>query len=227
MNFNFNLKQTAIFQAYKRSKNFLFKYADLISQGFLAVLILSLFFVFISFVNDSSQIVSIKASALLLLFAVIFWYIGLFSEYKIKRVRNSPSLQDAIADIANYNIADFLDLQMAGAVSDALKFCKRKKMLINSSSLLYSMAKLCSEANIVLFRLGIDRKTFLEDLKNYLEKIPKAGTPGEFSEDFVVAITDAAMVAAKRNKEKIGSKEVLISWQRQMNFSSKFWSTTT
>jgi len=218
MNFNFNLKQTAIFQAYKRSKIFLFKYADLISQGFLAVLILSLFFIFISFVNNSSQIVSIKASTLLLLFAVIFWYIGLFSEYKIKKVKTSPSLQDASADIGGYNIADFLDLEMAGAVSDTSKFCKRKKMLVNSSSLLYSMARLCSEANVVLFRLGIDRKTFLEDLKNYLEKIPKAGTPGEFSEDFVATITDAAMVAANRQKEKISSKEILISLAKTDEF---------
>ncbi|HQK63618.1 MAG TPA: ATP-dependent Clp protease ATP-binding subunit [Candidatus Staskawiczbacteria bacterium] len=218
MNFNFDLRHTAIFQAHKRSKIFLFKYADLISQGFLAIFILSLFFVFISIVNGSSQLVSIKASALIFLFAVVFWYIGLFSQYKIKRVKTSPSLQDAVADIKRYNIADFLDLEMAGAVSDTLKFCKRKKVPVNSSALLYSMAKLCNEANVVLFRLGIDRKTFLDDLKNYLEKIPKAQASGEFSEDFVATITDAAMVAAKRQKEKISSKEVLISLAKTDDF---------
>lgn len=211
MNFNFNLRQTAIFLAYKRSKFFLFRFSDFISQAFLALFILSLFFIFLSFANGNPLSLSIKISAVFILFAFIFWYIGLFAEYKIKNVKTNVGLDVLAADPENYNFADFLTLQMAEISYDCIKFCKKKKTTANSTALLYSMAKLGDKTSIILFRLGIDRKQFLEDIRNYLEKIPKAETQGGFSQGFVKTIFEAAIVSQKRGKEKIGESEVLIS----------------
>jgi hypothetical protein len=139
---NFNLKETAVFQAYKRSKFFIFRYAYFLNQLFLFVFIFSLFFVFVSLLNKTSEIFAIKISVLFLLLSITFWNIYLFTKLKLKKINLSIKLSDAVLNPDDYNLADFLSLELVDIVKDSIKFCHKKNIFINSASLLYSSVKL-------------------------------------------------------------------------------------
>jgi len=221
MIFNFNLKRTAIFQASKRSKFFLFKFSGFISQLFLFLFILSLFFVIFSFVSRISESSAIKISVLTLIFYIIFWDIDLFSELKIKKIQPSIKLSEAILDLENYNLADFLSLNSVDIVRDSIRFCHKKKSAINSTVLFYSAVKVSRELSIIFFRLGIDTKKLREDLKNYLEKIPRQESADNFSSDFQQTIIDAATLSVNREHNVIGEKEILVALAKNDEFFKK------
>ena len=218
MNFNFNLKDTAVLQSYKRSKMLLFRFSGFFNQLFLFLFIVSLFFVFLSFLDGLSEVIAIKVSILFFIFALIFWNINLFTKFKIKKIKNLANLSEVILNLENYNLADFLSLDIVESVGDAIKFCTKKNGSVNSTSLLYFLIKKNKDASVVLFRLGIITKKIQEDLKNYLEKIPKQEISSKFSDDFKKTIVDAINISAERNHKTIGSREILIALAKNDEF---------
>jgi len=217
---NFNLKETAIYQSYKRSRFFLFRSAKFLNQLFLFLFILSLFFVFVSLIDQSSQETAIKISAVFFIVSLVFWDIYLFAELKIKKPKISVNLSDAAANSDKYNLADFLDLDSVEAVKNATKFCHKKKIPIDSTSLFYSIVKTGKEPSVFL-RLGIDINKLQEDLKNYLEKISKQDALNNFTEDFLTAIAEAANISVQKNHTAIGIKEILVALAKNDEFFKK------
>jgi ATP-dependent Clp protease ATP-binding subunit ClpC len=219
---NFNLKQTAIFQSYKRSRFFLFSFSNFIFQLFLGIFIISLFFIFLSFLRENFEIVYAKISLLFLLCSFVFWHVNLFVELKIKKTNLLIDISKAILDLENYNLADFISLGSVGIFKDLFKFSRRKNIPINSTTLLYFVVKNSRESAIAFFRLGIDIKKLQEDLKNYLEKISKQESIGTiFSDDFQKTIIEAATISVKRGHASISENDILASLAENNEFLKK------
>jgi len=218
---NFDFKKTAVYQSYQSSRFFLFRFSNFLFQAFLGIFIISLFFVFLSFLQNNFEIISIKISALLLFCSGIFWNIYLFTELKVKKPNLSVKISDAILDLENYNLADFLSLESAGIFKDLTKFSHRKKIPIDSTTLLYFVIKNSKESAIVFFRLGIDIKKVQDDLKNYLEKISKQEASNIFSDNFKKTIIDAASISVERGHELITEKDILVALAKNNEFLKK------
>lgn len=226
--FNFNLKKTAVFQAAKQERFPLFKFAKFFSQLFLFLFILSLLLVFFSFMGAVSSNMAVKTPAIFLALWLLFWDISLFTDLKIKRPEMASKISDAVLDIDNYNLAEFLSLQSAKIAGEAINFCRKRKIAVNSTSLFYSAVKASKEIAIISFRLGLNAKKLQEDLKNYLEKTqkqpdPTAGREGPepFSEDFQNTIKEAANISNARGRETIGEKEILAALAKHDEFFKK------
>jgi ATP-dependent Clp protease ATP-binding subunit ClpC len=131
------------------------------------------------------------------------------------------NIKEAILDSENYNLAEFLDFELAKIVSEAVKFCKKKKIVVDSPALLYSAIKNNKDTVLICFRLGMDPKKLSVDAKNYLEKSQKTENSEIFSENFIKTITEALNVSALRNKEKIGEKEILVALAEHDEFFKK------
>lgn len=218
---NFNLKQTAIFHAYKKSRFFLFRFSDFLFQAFLGFFILSLFFIFLSFLRENFEIVYAKISALFLLCSIIFWNISLFTELKIKKINLKIKISDIVSDLDNYNIADFISLESVSTFKDLIKFSNKKKIQINSTALLYFLIKNSKESTVALFRLGIDIKKIKDDLKNYLEKIPKQDAADIFSDNFHKTIIDAIKISVQREHLSISESDILVALAKNDEFFKK------
>jgi len=193
----FDLKNTEIFQAVKRGKFPLFKFAKIFKNVFLTLFILSFLLIGFSFLNFTSGYFAAKTLVLFLSLALIFWNLDLFEELKIHQVKYreavisaEPKLFDLVKrpkislDISgaslnpdNYNLAEFLSFNAAKIVLDSIGFCRKKRIPINSTSLFYSAVKFSKDINLICFRLGLNPKKLQADLKNYLEKISRLPSP--------------------------------------------------
>jgi len=219
MSFNFNLKNTGIFLALRRSRSPLFRFAKIIKNLFLGLFIVALIFVGFSFINLASGYTAIKMMVLFLSFFLIFWNIDLFTEIKIKRPESNAKLSDVVLSPESYNLAEFLSLPAAEIVEDSINFCFRRKIYFNSTSLFYSAVKASKEIAIISFRLGLDIKKLQGELKNYSEKMERQKVSkiqgrqdlNLFSEDFEKTIIEAAKISCARGHDLIGEKEILVA----------------
>lgn len=204
MLFNFDLGNTAIFQAVKRERFPLFKFASFLKGFFLFLFSLSLFFIVFSFSQSS-----VKTAFLLFCLSLIFWNFSLFTEQKIKNPKLSVKLSGVAPDPEKYNLAEFLNFDSAKIIEGALKFCKKKRISLSSAVVLYSAVKISKEFALIFHRLGIDIKKFEDDLKNYLEKIQKHDGEEFFVEDFKNTINEALKISVTRGRDSVGEKEIL------------------
>lgn len=217
----FNIKNTPIYAAERRSRFFLFKYADFLNKLFFFVFILSCFFVFILYLNGTEKIFIIKTAIVSLLMGIVFWHIKLFVELKIKKPKLRISLSEADLEDNNHNLAEFLSLGSLCIVRNMIKFCKNKKNIPDSSVLLYSLLEKGTESPYIFLKLGIDIKKTKEDLRNYLEKMPKQPVFSGFSADFKKIFVEAANVSVNRKRSVIGENEILVAVAKNDSFLKK------
>lgn len=219
---NFEFKKTSVFKALKRQRFPLFKFAGFLSQLCLFLLAVSLVFMAFSFMGIVSGRPAVRASVLFLSLYLIFYDFYLFANLKIKRPEAAGKLSDAADNPEGYNLADFLNLEAAEIVEDSMKFCRRKKIQNNSTSLMYSAVKISKDISLICFRLGIDTKKLREDLKNYLEKVQKSERyDGSFSDDFEKTIIESLKISKDRQRPAIGEKELLVGLARCDEFVKK------
>ena len=218
----FNLRDTDIFLAIKREKLPLFRFAKILENIFLVLFIFSVVLIGFSFLNFISGHSALRMLILSLSLYLIFWNIDLFVELKVKKPRIALNIMDASLNHEDYNLAELLKFDIAKIVLDSIDFCMKKRISINSTSLLYSAVKYGTDVNLICFRLGLDKKKLQSDLKNYLEKIPKQDVPGEiFSDDFQETIKYAIKVCIDRQHSYIGQAEILVALARQDEFFKK------
>ena len=227
MAFNFNLKNTAVLQAVKRDKFPLFRFAGFLSQIFLFLFILSFLLIFFSFFGSVPENIALKAPVLFLTLYLVFWNLRLFTNLRIKKPEISVKLSDAVLNLGNYNLAEFLSLEAASIVENSIKLCVKRKISVNSTSLFYLAVKAGKETKIISFRLGLDINKLEADLKNCLEKAQKQSNKvGEataefFSEDFQNTIIEAANISNVRGHDVIGEKEIFIALAKNNEFFKK------
>jgi ATP-dependent Clp protease ATP-binding subunit ClpC len=222
MAFNFDYKKTSAWHAVKTEKFFIFRFANIFAQLFLFLFIVSLCLIFFSFFGVVSGRSALKMPVFFLCLYLVFYDLSLFVKTKIRKPDFLLKLEDALASPGDYNLADFLSFESAKIVGDSINFCKKRKIPVSSSSMLYSSIKLSKDVNLICFRLGLDPKKLQSELKNYSEKTPKQNTPDvNFSTDFEKAILEALNVSKDRGHNSIGEKEILVGCARSNDFFKK------
>ncbi len=100
---------------------------------------------------------------------------------------------------------------------------KKKKIIANSTSLFYSAVRFSKDINSICFRLGLNPKKLLSDIKNYLEKTEKRETNVgvAFSDDFQKTIELAIKISIDRGRNSIGENEILAALAEQDEFFKK------
>ena len=222
--FNFEFKNTRVIKAIRRYRNPIFSFARLLKNVFSILFVVSIFLIIFSLLNFTSGYSASKMLMLFLSLYLLFWEIDLFLESKVKNLELTQDILKASANPDDYNLAEFLDFGTAEIVLSSIAFCKRKKIQINSASLLFFALKSGKDIDIVFLRLGINPKKLQTDLKNYLEKIPKIilGTETDsFSEDFKSTIRDAVKISAERSHKNISEKEILVALAKNNEFLEK------
>jgi len=197
------LTNTPIFLAVKREKYFIFRGAAFFTNLFLALFILFFCLFILSFFNLAPGIIVFKLGVAFFALFFVFWNLSLFLELKIK------------------NPADSLSFEAAKIIIEAINFCKKRKLAVNSTALFYSALKVDKNVAFIFFRLGVDPKKIEIDVKNYLEKLERSKTPEKFSKDFEQVMAGAETVAASRGRGRIGEKEILVALAKHDEFLKK------
>lgn len=221
--FNFKFRNTEIYRAILRERFPLFRFSGILKNIFLFFSLIAAIFLGLSFLNYTSGYSSAKMLAELFSFYLLFWNLNLFTEFKIKKPKAAPNISNAVSNPDDYNLARFLDFEAGKIVLDSIKFCKRKKIAVNSTAVLYSAVRLSKDVNLTCFRLGINPKKLQQNLKNYLEKMSRLPKNGElvFSNEFQKTIETALKISADRHRESIGEKEILVALSSQDEFFKK------
>ena len=216
MAFKFEIKNTEVFNAVKREKFLLFRFASFFKNIFLILFLISFLLAGFSFGYSA-----LKMMILFLTLYVIFWEIDLFKRLKIVKPTVQNSITDASINLENYNLAQFLNFDVTNIVLDSINFCKKKKIQVNSTALFFSAIKLNKDINLICFRLGLNPKKLLTNIKNYLEKIEKHGASlagNSFSEDFIKIIEKAIKISVDEKRTDVGENQILVALANENEF---------
>ncbi|PIR97108.1 MAG: hypothetical protein COT91_03330 [Candidatus Doudnabacteria bacterium CG10_big_fil_rev_8_21_14_0_10_41_10] len=138
-------------------------------------------------------------------FAFTFWVYSLFFTTYLKNLERPKLNED--------NLACYLDFLSAKTIESYQKSSRH-----DISALLFSMLK-NKQVDFILYRIGINPKTFEEHLKNYL-KYQKFETQNE---EFIVFLEDALQEARdSRNENIITWRDLLVSLSAHSKFFNKF-----
>lgn len=219
---NFELKNTGAYRAMKRESFPVFRFSGFLRDFFVFLIVISLFFVAVSFTGLVSLYFSAKFFIFSIALCLLFWNISLFTEFKVKRPDIPSGLPDAVQNPDNYNLAEFLDLDSARIIADSIKSAKNRKRMADSASVFYSAVKKGGDINLICFRLGLDIKKLGLDLKNYMEKTGKVARGDQiFSSDFQKTILEAFNVAVQLGHNAVTEKDILIALARCNAFFKK------
>lgn len=218
---NFDFKNSQIYSAIKAEKNPILKLAKPLSVVFWALMMVSFGLIALSLFNYFSSRLAIKYLLGSAGFYFLFYNANLFFNLKVKNPESEVLPEVAVVDPDKYNLVDFLDFESAKIAYESIKFCKKRKIINNSSALFYSATK-NKDIRIVLFRLGIDASKLQHDLKNYLEKMQKQEMPEEsFDADFELAIRESLNICASSKREKINELDLFVGLSRTNDFFKK------
>jgi len=220
MNFNFDIKKSTSLSLSKFNNNKIIKFIDNLKLLFFLLFIISFFIASASYYKILPNYFNLKVPILFLIITLICFEILWFIKSKKSKPELLVNLQDAFSDYENYNLAEFVDPAMAKIIQSVVNFThKRKLFQVNSTALLYSIVKNSNEIAILCFRLGIDTKKFIIDIKNFIEKSGSLDNSQElFSQDFIQTLFDAITLAIKRNHNLVGEKEFFVALAKNNKF---------
>ncbi|MBI2050133.1 MAG: ATP-dependent Clp protease ATP-binding subunit [Candidatus Staskawiczbacteria bacterium] len=221
--FNFDIKKTKVFRIAKIEKFPLFRFASSLEKLSFYFFVVSLASLVLAVLGLVSLTLTVKALSASLATWLLFLELSLFLKLKMKKPNFGINISDALLNQDDYNLADFLSLEVVKIADDAIKFCKRRKISeVNSTALFYSSLKMSKEIKLIIYRLGLDIIKLEQDLKNYLEKVERQETKTAlFSDDFQKVVREALLVCKERGHQKIGEKEILVALARYNEFFKK------
>lgn len=189
-----------MFQAVRWRDFPLFRFAHILKKVFFTIFIISLF-IFVSF------------SALLFALSVIFFLAECFFNIKLKNPRVKNILSSAILNPAGINFAEFLDLEAADVIWQAIGFSRKKRLsqVSSESILFFILDSKNKEINFIFSRGFFDKNNIKNRLEGYLEGLKREKFTGEFSADSNAVILEAAKFAIQRNQERIGVGDLLVA----------------
>ena len=214
--FNFNLKTTAIYQAVKWAKNPVFKLAKPLRKLFLFLFVL-VFLIFIyGFLTDAisknAQSLTLGLSINFLTLFLIFRLIESFLNSKVKNPKLNIPITEVVSNLEKFNLADFLSFEVAKAVSDSIKFCKKRKIAeISSTLLFYFLISNNQNLNFIFSRALLSVKEIKQFIENYFKTISSESQPLKmvYSEDFQYSIFESLKVAEKKNHLRIEAGDII------------------
>ena len=214
--FNFNLKTTAIYQAVKWAKNPVFKLAKPLRKLFLFLFVL-VFLIFIygfltGAISKNAQSLTLGLSINFLTLFLIFRLIESFLNSKVKNPKLNIRITEVVSNLEKFNLADFLSFEVAKAVSDSIKFCKKRKIAeISSTLLFYFLISNNQNLNFIFSRALLSVKEIKQFIENYFKTISSEAQPMKmvYSEDFQYSIFESLKVAEKKNHLRIEAGDII------------------
>jgi len=180
--FHFDLKEAVIYQAVKWKRHPVFRLAQLFKKIFF-VLFCFFFLIFLyTFLTDTF---GIRIQKLSLGFSIIFltlvigsWYKTLFLNWKLKKPKLKIALQEIVNRPEEFNLAEFLNFEVAKAVAQSIKFAQSKNISeISSTILFYHLLKNIPKLNFIFSRSLLDIKTLKTTLEIYFKNLTKYPGP--------------------------------------------------
>ncbi|MFC1629667.1 AAA family ATPase [Patescibacteria group bacterium] len=233
MNFNFNLKETAIYRALTWEYS-VFRFAGFFKKLFLAFLIFTFLVFLYGFLGQNLSLDSnaylLGLSLIFAAFYLIFWLEELFFNTKIKNPKLNCGrfgsqvkiLEYAALNPEKYNLAEFLSFEAAKTIDKSIKFTKSKKFSqINSSVLFYFLLKTNPELDFIFSRAILNSNEIEKLLKSYLGSADKQEIEKGYSIDFQNTILESFKVAKEKEHQKITTGDILIALSKHDPFFKK------
>lgn len=212
MKLYFNIKKSLFSRYYKLWSFFPFKNADILSQAFFY---LSL----ISFIGYLFGFWSVHASVFFAILFILFFEISIFFYFKIAKPDRSGLLIKALSK-EELNLADVLDFPSISYFLEAVDFCGSMKLPeIGSEALLYVMAQKSEKTKNLLAHFGFEPAEILTDLKNYMEKQRRMAEFRENLSESLRGVFERAIKASSDyNMETVGENEIFLGFCERAPF---------
>jgi ATP-dependent Clp protease ATP-binding subunit ClpC len=220
----FNLKRSRIYQAVKWGRNPIFRFSRffkiLFFLGFLILLGLFISGTLGGIFSDEILEKIFGGVILSLTFWVFFLEVCGFFELELKRPKLKYSIAEAILRPEEFNLASFLDYEMAQICFKALKYSRKKKFKQPFSLILlyFLINPNIEEINFVFGRGRLSFSELKKQIKREFLKIEE----GKEIQGFKELILEAAKIAISRGKQRIGVGDVLIGFSQFDEFFKKF-----
>ena len=221
--FNFNLQNTAIYQSLRWARLPVFLWANSAKKVFggFFILILLAFLIALSSAAPDERVISMLLGAALISFSVFLssWTLDLFFITRLKHPALTGKLEDAAVNPPARNLAEFLSLDAAQAVSDAFSLArKRKPPEVDSSMLLYFLLSRNPELGFIFSRANLDLENIrkLIEQKSAIDRAPSFSFPFwfqeeiVFSDDFTASILEALQGSRKAKHSRIEAKDLIV-----------------
>jgi len=210
--FNFNIKKAAIYQAVRWSKTF--KFARIFKILFLTLFVFLLIVFLYGFLGKSfSQGLSkilLGACLIFLALAMGSWIKELFFELRLKQPRLKHSIEEVFSGSERFNLAEFLNFEVAKSVAKSVKFAKLKRIPeVNSSILAYYILKDNPKANFIFSRVTLSLKEVRDIFKSYIGTFKKDTFKKVYSEDFKRTILKSFEIAYKKKHSRIEVGDII------------------
>lgn len=221
MNFNFNLKKAKIYQAVELAR--IFKLIKFFKKTFLFLFFITFLLFLYGFVlekfYDTFNEILLGITIIFLILSISCWYKELFFNLKLKKPEIRTTIKQALTEPEKYNLAEFLNFEVALAVNKSLRFIKLKKDKSNgvTSGILFYFLLKSKRLNFIFSRALLDAKEVEKTLRQYY-KIMKENKlfvfKDGFSEDFQNTILESLKVAEQKNHQRVEIGDILIALTR-------------
>ncbi|MFH1462297.1 MAG: ATP-dependent Clp protease ATP-binding subunit [bacterium] len=218
MDFNFNLKTTAIYQAVKWEKRLVFRFNRILKKIYLVLFSLCfLVFVFGFLAEAFREPVLFFALGFSIIFLVLSFTCQLkeaFLNSKLKKPKLRITIGQALSSLQEYNLAEFLSFEAAKAVFQSLKFAKRRSISkINSTILFYHLLVENPELNFIFSRVLLNAAEIKKTLEVYFKnfKLIEDESQASYSEDFQKSILEALKTAGGKEHARVEATDLLLA----------------
>lgn len=210
--FNFYIKKAAIYQAVKWSKTF--RLAKIFRILFLALFVFLLMAFLYGFLSESfSQGLSkilLGACLISLALTVSFWIKELFFKLRLKQPRLRHSIEEVFSSSERFNLAEFLNFEVARSVAKSVKFAKSKRISeVNSSMLAYFILKDNPKINFIFSRATLNIKEVKDIFKSRIGNSKKNGFKKVYSKGFKRTILKSFEIAYKKKHSRIEVGDII------------------
>ncbi len=213
MDFNFNLKETQVYQPVKWFKYF--SLAKVLGRIFLVLLILDLWLFLYGFwggnFSDSSNATLLGFFFIFSTLSIWFWLEHSFFNLKLKKPTLAFTINDAFDGVKRMNLAEFLDFEVAKAVDSADRFADSPKLPpTNSTVLFYLLLEKTQGLEFIFSRDLLDLNEIKSLLKMKVREYEATGPKGlGYTQDYQDTIWEALKIAQRRNHKQVVVGDVL------------------
>ena len=222
--FNFNLRQTEVYEAVKWSRSLMFRFAAFFKKLFLFLFVLFflLFFFRFTWIFYFSHTKFLGASIIFLCLGVYFLILELFFNSKKRNSVLSANIKQAVIAPEKQNLAQFLCFETAQVCWNAENFAKKNKIFLNSSILFYFILKDNHKLDFIFSRLLLSRKEIKKQMEKKIEIKDFDSSILQqdqiYSSDFQETIRNALEIACEKEHKSVKIGDILIALSKNNLF---------
>jgi ATP-dependent Clp protease ATP-binding subunit ClpC len=147
-----------------------------------------------------------------------------FFESKLQKPKVLGNLSQVIANLSNYNLADFLSFNVAKAIANSIDFCQQNKIgEVTSTQVFHFLLTGDHDLNFIFSRALLDIKSLKKVLADYLKTTASKSQPESmtYSADFQASLLDALQIAKRKSHIRIETGDMIASLAKNDLFFKK------